>query len=109
MPRRVVRPRRGAWLLVEHHDRIDFHLRALGQRGDLDGGARRIRLLEVFGHYRVDGGEIGQVGDVDAHAHELRERSTGSLGHCGEVVEYAPCLRTDVAFDQVTAGRIQRD
>src|SRR6185437_3242502 len=94
---------------VQCHDRVDLDLRRLRQPGHFDGGTGRVRRLEVLGHDCIDRGEIRQVGDVDAHAHDLRQRTAGGLRHCREVVEHPPRLHADVAVDQAAGGRIQRN
>ena len=45
-------------------DALDFDLGTARQRGDADGGTRRIGLAEIFRHDLVDHGEMGQIGEV---------------------------------------------
>src|SRR3546814_8808281 len=63
---------------ADHHHRIDLERSALGQRRNLDGGTRRVRLAEVFGHHRVDLGELAQVGQVQADARHVVERTAAA-------------------------------
>src|SRR3546814_3128740 len=69
-PRRMWRPAGEERGSADHHHRIDLERSALGQRRNLDGGTRRVRLAEVFGHHRVDLGELAQVGQVQARSEE---------------------------------------
>src|SRR5690606_32593693 len=89
--------------------RVDLECRALGQGRDLDGRTRRVRLAEVFGHHRVDLGELAQVGQVQPDARDVVERPTGRLAHGPEVVERAPGLHGDAAGDQLAGARVDRD
>ena len=57
----------------DSHNCIDFETRALGQPGNLDGGARRERSGEIFLHHRIDLGELTQIGQVQAQTHDLAQ------------------------------------
>ena len=94
---------------AERENRVHFHLRAARQGGHLDGGTRRIRRREILGHHRVDGGEIAEIDQIDADAHHIVERTAGGAADRLQVVEHAPRLRGDVAFDQLAAGGIERN
>ena len=56
--------------------------------------------MEVLAHHRIDLGEIAQVGEEQARAHDLVQRTARGLAHGLEVVERAPRLHFDVAFDE---------
>src|SRR5262249_28591253 len=55
-----------------------------------------------------DGGEAGQVGQVDADAHDLIERAAGRRADRLEVFEHASCLCRDVAVDELAGRRVYR-
>src|ERR671916_625320 len=92
----------------ERKDRVDLDLGPERKRGHADRGARGRVALEVRLVRLVDVGEHGDVGDVDAHPHRVRQRRARRLGDDRQVVEAAAGLVADVALDELARSRVDR-
>ena len=93
----------------EMGDDFNFHVRALGQRGHLDGGAGREIFGEIFGVHFVHAGEVGQVGHEDGAFHDVAEGEALVVQDGFDVLEDAFGLGFDVAGHEGAIRRIQRD
>src|SRR5690606_26898362 len=93
----------------ENHHRVDLELRALGQRRYLDGRTRGVRLVEVFRHHRIDHRELRQVGEVEADARDVVQRTAGRLADRAQVVEGTARLGGEVTGNEFAGGRVERD
>ena len=64
---------------LDEGDGLDLDLRARGERGDLDRGARRRDVSDVPGVDLVHPGEVAEIGEVDGRLDEALETATCSL------------------------------
>ena len=109
---RVLSALRGGELLTVTRDRVDLDAGALRQLRDLHGGSgrrRAARRREIAAVHVVDRREVGEIGQEDRGANDVRERQAAALQHGAEVVHDAPRLGRDVAADQLTRRRIERN
>ena len=90
-------------------DDFDFHVRAFGQRGDLDGGTRRKIIREISRVNFVHAGEIREVRHKHRALHYIGEGEFLVLEDRFDVFQNAFGLGLDVAGNQVAILRIDRD
>lgn len=90
-------------------DGFDLYSGAFGQRGDLNGGAGRKWLAEVASVYSVHCAEIGQVDEENGGFNDVGESHVVGTQHPGEVFKNPFGLGGDVALDEFTGGRVERD
>ena len=78
---------------------LDFHQqRRIDQAADLDQRGRRPDLPEHLGVHTAKRGGGGDVGDEHPRAHDVLKARAGLGQGCGDDLENAPGLNTDIAF-----------
>lgn len=90
-------------------DDFDFHVRALGQRSDLNRGTRGKIVGEKFRVNFVHSSEIREVRHKDGAFDDIGEREFLVVQNRFHVLQDAFGLRFDVAADHVSILRINRN
>src|SRR4051812_42829375 len=93
----------------QRHDGVHLDLRALRQRGDADGHARRRIGLEVPRVDLVDLAERAHVDEVDRHAHGVGQARSGGRAHRAQVLQAAPRLLAGRVARELSGARIEWD
>ena len=88
---------------------LNLHVRAFGQRGDLNGRTRRTIGGEIFCVYLVHAGEIREIGQIDRAFDDMGKGQFLVVQDGLDVLQRAFGLRFDVAGNQIAIGRINRD
>src|SRR5690606_36819044 len=89
-------------------DRFDFHLRALGERGNLVAGTRRVGLGEEAGIYFVDLGELAKEGQEHDRLDGIGKAGARCGGDGGKVLEALVGLRYRVVLIELACRRVDR-
>src|SRR5262249_37979453 len=74
------------------------------QRGDLHRRARRVGRREVAAVHPVQGGEVGEIDNVDGRLHDVAKPESRGREHRREVLAHARGLRLDPAGDELPGG-----
>src|SRR6185437_4614461 len=83
---------------------LDLHA-GDGKRCHADERARRTRGAEEFLAHRVDGGAVGDIGQINRHLEDVGEGRAGGVEHALQVAEDLTRLRRDIlAADQPSFG-----
>ena len=97
------------WACSGQGNNVDFDEHVLGEAGDLDGGAGGRGVGEVAAVDLIHGGEVGHVLEEDGGFDDLSERAAGGLEDCGEVLQDAFGLDSDVARNDLLGSGIEGD
>src|SRR5436305_15218999 len=92
---------------MANRDRVDLDARIARKPRNLDGRARRIRLIEVFAVDAIHSFEVGEIGEKDCRPDNVAERQAGCLKYRAEILQHATRLEFDSAEDQRTALGIE--
>src|ERR1700722_8343983 len=87
---------------------IDLHERAEWQCGNGDGGARRVRGLELPCVHRVHALKVVHVGKVYTDPHDIGHAFAGRAQHGANIREHLLGLCRDVRANKFAARRILR-
>jgi len=90
-------------------DDFNLHIRAFGQRGDLDRGTRGKIFREILRVNLVHAREIAEVRQEYRGFHDIGERQMLVVQNGFDVLQHAIRLRFDVAGNQVAVLGINRD
>src|SRR4029434_2112242 len=90
-------------------DNFDFHPCVLWQASNLDCAARRERSREVLGIHRIHCSKVVHIEQEYRAFHDVIQRRPGSSQNRFDVLEHTPGLRSNVAFNEISARRIQWD
>src|SRR6266699_4044511 len=90
-------------------DDFDLDAGSFGQRGNLDGGARRKIRRKVFRIDIVHPGKVGKVGEKNRALDHVGKSQLLVLENGFAVLQHAFGLRLDAAGDQIARGRVEGD
>ena len=105
------RPRALACSLAggEHHDSVDFDLRAARQLGYADGGPRRVRRCEIVRHDFVYAREVRHRRQVYGEFYEVSKLPPAAAATARKILEHLMDLGVDVRADELHRLWIERD
>jgi len=90
-------------------DDFDLHVGALGQAGDLHGGARREIFREILRVNIVHGNEVGEVGEKHGGFHDVGKGQSLVIENGLYILQHAVGLRLDAADDEAAILGIDGD
>ena len=90
-------------MLKMRHD-FDLHVRAFGQRGDLDRGARGKIIREISSVNFIHAGEVREVGQEHRAFHDVGEREFLVVQNRLHIFQHAFGLGLDVAGNQIAVA-----
>lgn len=93
----------------EMRDDFNLHVRAFGQRGDLDGRTRREIFREILRVNLVHASEVREVRQEHRGFHDVGERQLLVVQNRLHIFQHAVGLRFDVAGNQIAVLRVNRD
>ena len=88
-------------------DDFDFHDCTLGQRGDLDRGARGKIAGEILCVDFIHAGEVREVRDENGALHHVGKSELLIIENCFYIFQNTFGLRFDVARDEISSGGIE--
>ena len=95
---------------LERDDRVDLHVRALGQPGHGHGHPRgRALTFEELLVGLVHARKVAHVGQIDRAADGVGQRRAGRLAHGGQVLQATPRLALHVLLHELPRGRVERN
>src|SRR5712692_9697778 len=90
-------------------DDLNLDAGSFGQRGNLDGRARRKIRGKVFSIDFIHPGKVGKVGEKNRALDHVGKSQLLVLENGFDVFQYAFGLRLDTAGDQIARGRVEWD
>ena len=94
---------------LEMRDDFNLHTRTLRQRGDLDRGARRKIFSEILRVNFIHAGEIREIRQEHRAFDDVGERQHLVFQNRLHILQHAVGLRLDVAGNQISIRRFNRD
>ena len=90
-------------------DDLDLHAGRARESGDLDGGSCREIASEILAVDFVHAGKFGEVREEDRALHDVCEGQSLVIEDALHVLQHAPGLVLDVAGDELSGGRVERN